>query len=426
MAGTAVLESGSLSALPILERTAASPRTQTGPRSISLEEFFQRIGYVTLKLTPGCNLKCAYCNVEALTPKTPRMSMERFKQIARLLLENSQRPSVGLEFHGGEPLLMTDEWFAEAIGYARALAEQNDKSVEFPLVTNGTLLTEERLLRLHALGIRFCMSVDGPPEINDTMRGGGHAVKRAIELFRRHSIYTGVLTVMSRGNCNRMTEVMDWFRTMGIPNYRVNFLQPQGRGNDESQLLSGEEMFEGMRQVIEHLDSTDISVEEREATWIVHQFLYGRDPQPKLSCWEYQCQAGRIYVAVDHLGNIHACGTDLTHHILGHLDRNMDLDHYDATLRRLHDKGDWVIRCFDCSARRVCRHSCSTSDYNSENYKEHECRFTKLMYQYLCDHPEKAQHIDAVLQQRRGGPRDAGFVPVGEVRRLNKPSRPSL
>src|SRR5947209_20507537 len=94
-----------------------------GERLLKLEEFFRRIGYVTLKLTNGCNLHCPYCNVEALTPPTPRMSMERFKQVAHLLLENSRTPDVGLESHGGEPMLMSDDWFEEAVAYARGLAE---------------------------------------------------------------------------------------------------------------------------------------------------------------------------------------------------------------------------------------------------------------------------------------------------------------
>src|SRR5206468_3127960 len=167
---------------------------------MKLDQFFQRIGYVTLKLTNGCNLHCSYCNVEALTPQTPRMSMERFRRVAQLLVANSHSPSVGLEFHGGEPLLLPDEWFEEAVAYGRALGKEHGKHVEFPLVTDGTLLNEARLLRLRALGIRFCLSVDGPPEINDAARGGGHAVERAIRLFRKHGIGHGVLTVMSRAN----------------------------------------------------------------------------------------------------------------------------------------------------------------------------------------------------------------------------------
>jgi uncharacterized protein len=383
---------------------------------LPLDEFFQRIGYVTLKLTSGCNLHCSYCNVEAVTPKTPRMSLERFRQVARLLLANSRQPAVGLEFHGGEPLLLPDEWFEEAVAYARALARQSRKDVGFPLVTNATLLTEERLVRLHRLGITFCMSADGPPALNDAIRGGGAAVERALRLFRKHRIHTGVLTVLSRANCHSMDAVLDWFADVGVDDFRVNFLQPQGRGADEGQLLTGDEMFEAMRQVLDHMDRTGVRVREAETLMMVDRFLYGRDAQPRLSCWEVECQAGRTYCAVDHNGVLHACGTDLSNHPIGHLDRDLDVGHYEATLRRLHAKSDWVLRCFDCSARRVCRHSCPTSDHNSDAYKEHECRFTKLMYAHLCAHPDKARRIDRALRARGLPLSDRAFVPADQVR----------
>ncbi len=382
---------------------------------MKLSEFFRRIGYVTLKLTRGCNLHCAYCNVEALTPRTPKMSLERFRQAATLLLENSTSPHVGLEFHGGEPLLLPDEWFEEAVAYARPLAERHGKDIEFPLVTNGTLLTEERLLRLHKLGVQFCLSVDGPPDINDRMRGGGSAVERAIHLFNDNRIGFGVLTVMSRGNYHSMGRVMDWFDEVGIRSFRVNHLQPQGRGHDESQLLTGEEMFEGMRQILEHMDRTGAAVREAETAIILERFVYGRPPQQHLSCWEFQCQAGRVYVAIDHLGVIHACGTDMANHPLGDLDSDLDEVHYEATLRRLHDKGDWVIRCFDCAAAQICRHSCSTSDYNSDTYREYECHYTKLMYRHLCMYPETARRVEAALNARRGPPPGSSFVPATQI-----------
>jgi uncharacterized protein len=402
--------------LPIVSLTDSSPGPRSSGSCIRLDEFFQGISYVTLKLTSGCNLHCTYCNVDALTPHTPRMSIERFKQVAQLLLANSRQQRVSLEFHGGEPLLLADEWFQEAVGYSRCLAVRHHKAAEFPLVTNGTLLTEERLLRLHALGIVFCLSADGPPQINDQLRGSGAAVERALHLFNRHRIPCGVLTVLGRANYSIMGEVMDWFADIGTDAFRVNFLQPQGRGADETQLLSGEEMFEGMRQVLDHMDRSGVQVREEETLQMVDRFIRGREPRPRLSCWEYQCQAGRTYCAVDHTGMIHACGTDLNNHSLGHLDADMDRAHYEATLQRLHHKSDWVIRCFDCAARRICRHSCPTSDFNSDTYKEHECRFTKLMHAHLSAYPEKARRIDEAQRARQSRPPRSAFVPADQVR----------
>jgi len=379
-------------------------------------EFFRRVRYVTLKLTRGCNLKCTYCNVDAFTPKTPRMSLEQFQLIARLLIENSTAPFVGLEFHGGEPMLLSDEFYEEATKYAMALARKHNKFVEFPLVTNGTLLTEERLLKLSKLGIKFCISADGPPEINDVLRGKGKAVEAAIRLFQKNKISFGCLSVLSKANYGRMYEVMEWFKEMNIRDFRLNFLQPQGRGADESFLLSGEEMFEGIRGVMDHMVQTDVSVREEETLLNVDRFLHGRSANPGLSCWEHQCQAGRNYVAIDHEGTIHACGTDMSNHPLGKIEaEEFDEVHYDNTLRALHHKGDWVIRCFDCDAKQICRHSCSTSDYNSDNYKEYECAYTKLLWNHMCEFPYKPERIRGIIQQRNGSRGRGQFVPLSPL-----------
>jgi uncharacterized protein len=401
--------------LPIVTLTDSSLGPSTSGSWIPLEKFFSGISYVTLKVTSGCNLHCSYCNVDALSPHTPRMPIERFRQVARLLVANSRHQRVSLEFHGGEPLLLSDDWFQEAVAYARSLAERHHKSVEFPLVTNGTLLTEERLPRLHALGIVFCLSADGPPHINDQLRGGGALVERALRLFKRYQIPCGILTVLGRANYSKMGEVMDWFADVGADAFRLNFLQPQGRGADQAQLPSGEEMFEGMRQVLDHMDRTGVRVREEEMLKMVDRFLRGREAEPPLSCWEFQCQAGRTYCAIDHTGLIHPCGTDLRSHPLGHLDAGLDRGHYEASLQRLHHKSDWVIRCFDCAARCICRHSCPTSDFNSDNYKERECRFTKLMYAYLSAYPEKARRIDQALRGRHSRAPDGSIVPAMRV-----------
>jgi radical SAM protein with 4Fe4S-binding SPASM domain len=117
-----------------------------------------------------------------------------------------------------------------------------------------------------------------------------------------------------------------------------------------------------------------------------------------------------VYVAIDLLGRIHSCGTDLSNHVIGHMSRPMDEEAYMKSLEKLHDKGDWVIRCFDCDAKKICRYSCPTSDHNSDNYKEFECHYTKLLYRHLCENPDKAERIGAVMRARRS-PQEQ-FVPL--------------
>ncbi|MCG8562314.1 MAG: radical SAM protein [Hyphomicrobiales bacterium] len=368
--------------------------------AMSLEQLFESIGYVTLKMTPGCNLKCSYCNVEALTPKTPKMEMGQYRRIADLLIDNSKAHFIGLEFHGGEPLLLPDDWYEEAITYARTKAKARNKVIEFPLVTNGTMLSEKRLDRLNGLGIRFCLSCDGPPAINDELRGAGERVERALRLLREKRVPKGVITVLSPSNWHRMGEVMTWFGEIGVNDFTINFMQPQGRGM-ESTLLSGKQMFEAMRDIFEHMYENDLAVTEAETLLRVTRFAAGRENPAPLHCSEFGCQAGKTYVAVDHHGVLHACGTDLANHPIGHVDKPFDEAHYNDTLARLHDKGSWVVRCFDCNAKQICNHSCPTSDYNSDDFKEYDCESTKLLWEYFCKNATRVNELADRYMSRR-------------------------
>lgn len=363
-------------------------------------EFFEKINNITLKVTPGCNLKCVYCNVEAATPKTPKMDIATFKQICDLAIENSKSPFVGLEFHGGEPLLLPDEWFAEAVPYAKAKAKKHNKYVDLPIMTNATMLTEKRLENLLPLGVRICMSCDGPPSINDELRGGGQRVKKAFEALRERKLSKGVITVLSQSNWNRMPEVMDWFADIGVNNFMINFLQPQGRGI-ASDLLSGEQMFAAMRDIFEHMESSGVAISEAEVASRMDRFVRGRDKPPRLACHELQCQAGKSYIAIDNVGTVHPCGSDVSQHKIGHLDSPFDPGQVDTVLAKLHDKGIWKTRCFGCNAKQICNHSCPTTDHNSNEFKEHDCLSTKLLWDFFCENSDRVHELHRIHERRR-------------------------
>jgi uncharacterized protein len=366
---------------------------------IPLERFFERIAVITMKLTLGCNLQCSYCNTETASPRTPKMSLDLWKRVARLLIENSREHHVSIEFHGGEPLLLDDDWLLEAAGYAFELGKKTGKQVQVPMVTNGTLLTAERLKRLKDAGVAICLSCDGPPEINDRMRGSGHAVFRAIRLLQEADYLRGVMTVMSTGNWDRMTAVMDWYAQIGVRWYSINFQQPQGRGIDDL-LLTDEQLFEGTRQVFEHMAAHRVTVFEQKLGQQVERFVEGRLIGGQ-GCWDFECQAGRSYVAIDLHGRIHACGSDVSHHVLGQIqDGYIDRANYEQKLTRLHHKSDWVLRCFDCNARRICDHSCPTSDFNNLAYKEAECGATKKLWNYFCAHKDRVREVYRTAAQR--------------------------
>lgn len=375
---------------------------QSIPSSQAPEAFFRNIRYVTLKVTNGCNLKCSYCNVDADLPSTPRMSMETFKRVADLLIKNSIHKDVGLEFHGGEPLLMSEDWMEEAVGYAQSLARQHGKTCEHPMQTNGTKLTPQRLEHLLKLNVKVGISLDGPPHINDRHRMAGKRVEQSVRMLIERKLPFGMILVLSRSNCQEMGEVMRYFQGLGLPGFRVNFMQPQGLGMEHS-ILTGDEMFNGMKEVFNHMADTKCSVLEATTQLMVNRFAYGRVENPPLSCWELECQAGRVYCAVNLHGDVHACGTDMAHHRLGSVWDGFDESHTKSTLCSLHRKDPWYARCFGCEARRICPQSCPTSDANSKAYRDAECDYTRKLYSYFCSQPKRIYQILSTLTAQRPG-----------------------
>ncbi len=368
---------------------------------MQIEAFFQPIVYVTAKVTHGCNLKCRYCKVDSRPKTSAGMSLETAKRAARLLIENSTYPSLWFNMHGGEPLLMPDEWIEEVVSYASDLARTHSKEVKFPISTNGTLLTEERLLKLHRVGIDFSMSCDGPPEINDLMRRRGKTVQKTYRLFRKHGIRAGIMAVISKGNYNKMRQVMDWYRELGIRAFLSNFVEAQGRGTD-SHLLSPQEMFESGVQILDHMVETDVSVANDDMMRKVAWFIQGRQNADALACPNLYCHAGRHMVAVDMDGSITVCGSaDTSEYLIGHIDADIDDNQCREVLHRFHDKGRWVIRCFDCAAKRICSHGCTTACNKSSAYRENMCQYTRMIWTHLCEHPEKAQHVNSVMTGRK-------------------------
>jgi radical SAM protein with 4Fe4S-binding SPASM domain len=358
----------------------------------SPEDFFKTVRYVTMKITNGCNLKCNYCNVEADLPSTPKMSMERCNRISELLITNSRERQLSQEFHGGEPLLFPDEWFEEAIGYAQRLAKKHGKIVEHPMQTNGTRLSEQRLEKLLKLGVHIGISFDGPPHINDRHRMAGKRVEQTLRMLVEKRAPFGMILVLSPSNFRDMPEVMEYFRTLGVPGFRVNFMQPQGHGMDQN-LLTGEEMFQGMKAVFDHMAATDCSVMEADMQLVVNRYVRGRLSNAPLSCWELQCQAGRAYCAINIHGDVYACGTDMFHHRLGHMDDGFAREHVKESLCSLHHKDPWYVRCFGCEARRICAQSCPTSDHNNLTYREAECDYTRRLFQYFKENDATVRRV---------------------------------
>lgn len=123
---------------------------------------------IVIMPTLDCNFDCTYC-YEVHRPS--RMTDETETAIRRWLAAQVPRYEfVMLHWYGGEPLLGYDR-VVSISRYVRDVALESGISYSTHITTNGYLLNRERIRELISSEIYdFQITVDGPPEIHDTLR----------------------------------------------------------------------------------------------------------------------------------------------------------------------------------------------------------------------------------------------------------------
>lgn len=136
----------------------------------SIHENFNTI---TINITQICNLECLYCaaggdgtygnaklktDIEKVIPKLALL-------VERLALNSNFK----ITFLGGEPLLYP-KGIRLVADYMTQVSVKKQINIQFNLVTNGTIMNDEIIELINKFNIQTTISLDGPPQINDTLR----------------------------------------------------------------------------------------------------------------------------------------------------------------------------------------------------------------------------------------------------------------
>ena len=189
-------------------------------------------------VTHRCNLQCTYCRIREVA--TPEIDTA---EALRLVDEFAGLGTRYVSLLGGEPLLRED--------LHQIVRRCVDRGLHVGIDTNGTLVP--RRLATVRLASRIQVSLDGPPAINDAVRGrGAHtAAVRAIELCRNERVPVEINAVVSRGGEEAAPYLLDLADRFGIGVY----FQPAdptlaGCGEGELPLSPDPERF---RSAVEYL-----------------------------------------------------------------------------------------------------------------------------------------------------------------------------
>ena len=182
---------------------------------------------MVLFVTNRCNLKCKHCFYIPHTSPIQEMSLSQIQKIARSAKNNLKQ----VVFTGGEPFLRDD--FSDIV---LSFAENGCKTAN--IITNGTLTEEVRLfldkmLEKTKIQLVFMISFDGPPAINDSIRGVPGAAEKTLETltllskyYQKHPSRFGnvfVSTSINRLNLAYLPETIKQIRPFKNIGHSFNF-----------------------------------------------------------------------------------------------------------------------------------------------------------------------------------------------------------
>ncbi|MBI5233295.1 MAG: radical SAM protein [Deltaproteobacteria bacterium] len=221
--------------------------------------------YVDMAIDYRCNLRCDHCfkvSLERQDTEAPRLTIKDYERIVRECMELG---AVNFSFQGGEIFLYPD-W--ETV----ILACQPKKNV-ISVTTNGTMLTDDNLKRLKAVGVDILtISLDSAiPEEHDRFRGVKGTFNKVISgidasLEKGFSVTIG--TTVSHANLR--SEGITKLIQMAIKKKVILNLilaVPAGRWQDNMDILVTDEDMQYIRGIIKQSPYIRTDFEANFVSW---------------------------------------------------------------------------------------------------------------------------------------------------------------
>ncbi len=201
-----------------------------------------------------------------------------------------------LVFTGGEPLLYQD--------LEELIAEAEDAGCITGLITNGRLLTPQRVQSLAEAGLDFAQitlesSVEGVHDGMVASRGAWSETVAGIKSAAQR-IYTTTNTTVTSANKASVLETIPFLKGLGVQKFGLNALIRSGRGSD-AEGLGAEELTRLLEKVVEV--SSDLSF---PFIWYTPSCYNDLNPV-SMGLGVKTCSAASTVLAVEPDGNVMPC-----------------------------------------------------------------------------------------------------------------------
>ncbi len=332
--------------------------------------------------TLRCNHSCRYCH--ASRADMDRVDTDMSLETARKVVDfafTSPTPVLGFEFQGGEPTA-NFEVIRFVCDYALEKNRYENKELLLSLVSNMTLMTDEKMNYLLDKGVMVCTSLDGPADLHDKNRGwmekhSSHAAVTAwMDKFNAEWVRRGfdpdlfhvdALMTTTRHSLSRGPEIVDEYVNRGIRSIHLRPLNPFGFAvNTWKQIgYSMDEFLAFYKSTLDYiieLNRQGTFVQERLASIFLTKMLTPDDPN--YSDCRSPCGSGSAQLAYNFDGSVYTddegrmaahMGNDFFK--LGHVDTSsMDevLKHPTVKALAVASIQDALPACHSCVHKSTC------------------------------------------------------------------------
>lgn len=248
-------------------------------------------------VTLRCNETCVYCHAsranmdQVETDMTPEIA----EKSVDLALQSTSR-FITIEFQGGEPLVNFPV-VQHTIEYAQKRAAELGKVIEFTMVSNMALMSEEKLDYLLEKRVQMCTSIDGPQHLHDRQRklpglsaynAATTWIARINERYREMGLdstlyHVEALLTTTREALKYPKEIVDVYASLGCKALFLRPVDPFGFMERVGHRVEypREEYLKFYREATDYiieLNKQGVQILERYAAIFLTKILQGEDP----------------------------------------------------------------------------------------------------------------------------------------------------
>jgi len=184
-----------------------------------------------------CNLSCAHCYSSSSPMAGAELDVET---VCKVISDAARMGYQVVSVSGGEPLMYGG--LGDVLAHARSL------NLRTTVTTNGFFIGSDRLARVCKLVDVLAISLDGPPEVHNAIRGSPHAFKRleaGLEEVRKSGIQFGFIHTLTQGNWEHLFWVAEFAASKGARLLQIHPLELAGRaGSQMAQEVSASDVLE--------------------------------------------------------------------------------------------------------------------------------------------------------------------------------------